>query len=531
MAHRCDYIDRFAIYKVNGKKYIAKVTDAYWKLKSLDVYVELDVNYEKDTKNKRWYKRENLIYRNMCGWSVVFPGEKLISWYYGTREFFFEAWDWCAKRITALRSCNKVLKKDIKDSILKLYPNFEYVFYKIPEKHKDFTTVFEIFNVWLLYPQIEFLIMLGFVDLALNQNFLKLTDKNKKKIIDYIKKNFELCKEHSFLKELRLCDIQQCMKYKLNFLEYYEYVEFTRFKNKGYLLKYPMYKYCMNKKIDYLEYLDYLDMAKSNGHDINDKYWLYPSDFVKQHNKVMEEKKNVELLNSNLRSDLLKEVLHDFIPYNTNIDGYDVFVTSDIKVIQKQCDTLYQCLIRNNYINKVIDQEEILVFIWKDGKPLYTAEVFYDGKIGQFYGDERDRSKCSAPEDIRLILNKYLELIELKKRKFKTKKLYYKGFHKKLDAEHFYTSVGDFTFEVGKIYKTHFDDNDILELGGKKCVSTNKIFHFCDNVKEISMHYSPKYYCVVEPLGPILEHEGAFLSNKIKIVRELTADEVSLHLR
>ena len=106
----------------------------------------------------------------------------------------------------------------------------------------------------------------------------------------------------------------------------------------------------------------------------------------------MAEYDNVKKLNSKLKYDYLKEVLVGMEKEPMKIGGYDVFITSDIEKIKKQCDTLYQCLIRNDYIGKVIQQEEILVFFWKDGEPKYTAEVFYNGKVGQFYGDERDNA-------------------------------------------------------------------------------------------------------------------------------------------
>ncbi len=283
-------------------------------------------------------------------------------------------------------------------------------------------------------------------------------------------------------------------------------------------------KYLFKQGCEFRYYIDYLEMCYKVGHDLNDEYWRYPNILSKAHNKVMEELKNVQKLNSKLRYDMLNEVLKDLYQYNGNINGFDVFVTADINVIQKQCDVLYQCLIRNDYIYKEIMQENILVFFWKNGNPVATAEVFYNGKVGQFYGDERDRSKCEATPDLRATLDIWLKKAVLKKRHVSKKIKYYKGFYEKRGNT--FIGYNNFEFEIGQTYATQFDDGEITKYGAKKCNSTNKVFHFCDSIEEISKHYSPKYYCQVEPLGPVLDCNGALLSNRIKIIKEVTFQEV-----
>lgn len=283
--------------------------------------------------------------------------------------------------------------------------------------------------------------------------------------------------------------------------------------------------YLTRKEIDFRFYQDYYNLCIKVGHDMTDEYWQYPNDFHKANQKVMAEYDNVKKLASKLKYDFLKEVLADMEKDPIDINGYQVFITSDIEKIKKQCDTLYQCLIRNDYIGKVIQQEEILVFFWKDGEPKYTAEVFYDGKVGQFYGDERNRLTCQAPEEMKEILAEFLKTIELKKRKVNTKIKYFKGFQdKKPDG----TFVGwnNYIFKIGGTYATEFDDETIEKAGAFGCNATNKVFHFCESIEEISKHYCPKYYCEVEPLGPVLDCNGALLTNKLKIVREVQVDRI-----
>ncbi len=285
-------------------------------------------------------------------------------------------------------------------------------------------------------------------------------------------------------------------------------------------------KYLLKQGCEFSYYMDYLEMCYKVGHDLTDEYWRHPNDIAKAHNKVMEEVENVQKLNSKLRYDMLNEVLKDLYQYNSQINGFDVFVTSDINVIQKQCDVLYQCLIRNDYIYKEIMQENILVFFWKDGNPVATAEVFYNGKVGQFYCDERDRSKCEATPDLRAALDIWLQTAVLKKRRVSKKIKYYKGFYdKKGDT---FIGFNNFEFQIGQTYATQFDDGEITKYGAEKCNATNKVFHFCDSIEEISKHYCPKYYCQVEPLGPVLDCNGALLSNRIKIIKEVKFQETGV---
>ena len=96
----------------------------------------------------------------------------------------------------------------------------------------------------------------------------------------------------------------------------------------------------------------------------------------------------------------------------------------------------------------------------------------------------------------------------------------------------------DYLYSVGAIEKDQYDavlqyetdlhilNEEIIEAGGHGCVSTNKVFHFCGTISEISRHYSPKYYVEVKPLGPVVENDGALLSNKIEIIRAIPESEV-----
>lgn len=168
---------------------------------------------------------------------------------------------------------------------------------------------------------------------------------------------------------------------------------------------------------DFGYYEDYLRMAKRVGHDVEDEYWKYPNDLKKAHDKVMKEQKALDKAKNKVKELKLQAVVKDMLKFNENVDGYDIFIPDNYDVIKKQCDVLYQCLLRCGYDEKMIKQDIILVFIQKDGKPIATAEVKYDKKVGQFYADEHNRGNCLPSKEVEDAFNKWLADFKPKKKK------------------------------------------------------------------------------------------------------------------
>ena len=165
----------------------------------------------------------------------------------------------------------------------------------------------------------------------------------------------------------------------------------------------PVYRYFKRKGYAghsmWATYCDYRKMAKSAGHNIRQEYWAFPSDLNKAHEKVLREcnaiaearklaeKKRLAALEKNMFENLKKacEVLQSF---GGVYDGYEIIFTDNMQEWEKQAKALHQCIVRCSYYKKMANQEEILVFIQKDGIPVATAELFAKNRIGQFYADE-----------------------------------------------------------------------------------------------------------------------------------------------
>lgn len=542
MGHHCDFVDRIEIeydYETE-RRYLERIVTASWKDYSLDVMRELEEDVTED--EIRFYYR-NLELSTIGGYTVSFPGE-IYRPRYSSQKVTQRLEDWGDTAWKANLWCNNNISKRSLDNILELYPNFIYCIMKMPSQDLKTTLVFDLLQTWKKHPECEGLIALGLYKLAMNKNLYKLTLPKRKQIIKWISQNIN--KEQINLDRLSLVNIQTIIKYKMTLEEYDDYQKTSG----GHYVrgKYGTTRWCMSdvETWRYLKkkypdsyssynitnyYYDYLSMCERAGHNIDDPYWKFPSDMYKSHDKVSEELKNMANAAEGLQGEYLKAIMKPLADkFDAVVDGYRIFIPTEYEDIKKQCDTLYQCLIRNNYVNKVIQQEEILVFVWKeDGTPIATAEVFYDKKLGQFYGDERGHSRgesCLPSDEVQAAFNKWLETFEPFKVKADRTKKYYKGFHSRDAFGVYHTSFGNFEFEVGKTYCTPFDDKIIAEKGGQGVVSTNMVFHFCDSIKEISNHYNPTCYAEVEPVGVVVEHQGALLSNKIKIVRELTDEEV-----
>ena len=537
MGHHCSYVDRIEIeydYETQ-RRYLERIVTASYKAYSLDVMREV----EEEDGTKYYYR--NLELSSMGGYTVSFPGETYKP-RYSSEKVTQRLDDWNDTKWKANLWCENTISLASLNNILEVYPGFIYCLKKMKPEEMKTTLVFDLLQTWKKHPECEGLIALGLYKLAQNKNLYKLTLPKRKQIIQWISKNIN---KEIFNDRLSLVNIQTIIKYDMSYEEFkeYSYANIGYRKKVGWVSKWvnadiPTYRYLKKKFGDQFKdanivryYFDYLEMCERAGHDAEDPYWKYPSDMYKQHDKVVKELEHIALTAEGFTSSYLKAIMTPLAEkYDAVIDGYKIFIPTNYEDIKKQCDVLYQCLIRNNYVYKVIQQEEILVFIWKDDKPIATAEVFYDKTIGQFYGDERGHRNgddCKPSDEVQKAFNKWLESFKPYKVKADKKIKYYKGFHS-VDANGvFHTSFGNFSFEVGKTYETPCDNSTIAEKGGHGVVSTNMVFHFCNSINEISKHYSPTCYAEIEPVGIVVECDGALLSNKIKIVRALTIDEVN----
>ena len=407
-----------------------------------------NIVYKENENGGCWIKNFDCIY--MQGWLISIPGEIERDNWGGRWEVEDEKWsEVIPNRMTHpgdyRRGKQAALVKELSRIAVELHPDFSYVLkkYKVYETH----VLMQILTVWKKHPEIELLLAKGFYNIAMSPGFLKLTDRTRKKYLQFIK-------EHPKEKSITWGNLRQIVSYDISLQEWKDYqafLELCHLERIG--VSYPMYCYLSkliacgkwtegqryyNKEMSLVVYYkDYLRMAKKAGHNIKDKYWKYPNDVVKAHNKVMREcdaideqqklaaaiareKRQREEAKTRVKAmALLRKKFKDF---NLNIDGYQIFVSTDFDEWQKHAKALSQCIVAGGYYEGTADGRYTIVFIQKEGTPIATAEIRNDGTVGQFYADERDRDNCLPSEEVKCAFRKWLDCVPKSKFKKRQKK-------------------------------------------------------------------------------------------------------------
>ena len=101
-------------------------------------------------------------------------------------------------------------------------------------------------------------------------------------------------------------------------------------------------------------------------------------------------------------------------------------------------------------------------------------------------------------------------------------RIFIKGFDKDLKCR-------GYQFEIGKEFKIDLPDGYKLTAYD---LCSNKVFHFCDGLSKVHFHYScsddTNRFCIIEVLGQFCEDDEKCGSNHIRIVREITGEELMI---
>ncbi|EOZ2853499.1 PcfJ domain-containing protein [Listeria monocytogenes] len=397
MGHRCEYYSHLTLH---GDEIVNEVTAVYMpknkKSKSALVYEE----HEDGTNYCRY-----LYHSSMCGYVVVFPNEPL-NYYYGYAKQEVED-------LTECRRLGLTINWTTKDAdlkyIAKARPELKYLINKFDGTATQFI---DLVNKYKKNNSIESLVELGLNNIALDKRLEKLSKKKKLEIINFIKIN-------KVGAGANLTEILFCIKYKVELKDIPKYAEnHYNYKLTNYFIKNSINKYV---------YDDYIKMCKELNKNLKDEYWLYPSNFNERHNQVMDQLNRVREARRIAREKELEraliekqkkilDVANTLKKNNKKINGYDIYIPSTIKDISNQADVLHQCLITCDYPSKVAKKQSVLVFIKKENKPIATAEISYQKKLLQFYGDERDRNNCKPNEEVTDVFNQWLSAANIFKR-------------------------------------------------------------------------------------------------------------------
>lgn len=393
--HRCTFSDRLEF--IRGEL-VRTVRAEYGKgTRILDVYREYESGYT---------ECRNLYLSVYGGYYVGFPGEPNSYYRSGSCVYIEKLDEWGECNCPGMNNHSDPIKQIEKEIIIEHYPAFKYVLNKWSGSIHN---VLYVLNIWKDHPEVEMLLAAGFKNLVFNTSFWKLSESKRKEIVLYVR-------QHN-LKNYSLVDIQTILKYKLTIPEFVEYHKFCVYEKK---CRYDIFRYLQKIKMaDYRGvelYQDYTKLLKQTDHNIKDSYWMYPKNLQAKHDQVREEIERIEEIKTleklMEKQEAYYKVIKRKLKYNCMIDGYSVFIPDNVAEINRQASRLHQCLITADYISKVINKQCVLVFIQKDGEPVATAQILKGNKIGQFYADELDRSNCLPTDEVRKVLNKWIELKE-----------------------------------------------------------------------------------------------------------------------
>lgn len=337
--------------------------------------------------------------------------------YYGGymvgEENQIEQWDEPFINLNAFRYyySESLTERDV-ERITAIYPEFRYTLQKAGQLTK--AGAMRLLTDWKRNPKVELLVGAHLNNLVHNRTFARMTKEKQKAVLGFIRAT-------EGAERWTLAKVLYVMQKKGSASQYDEWQAF-RDRN-GKVVEHAFWKKYGADSRTYDFYKDYLSMAKEVGHDIKDPYWRWPKDVKKAHDKVMAEhelmleakriaeKKRLSRMERNKKRNFMK-IVNEIAKDVVRKSGLKAYVPTDYKEIQAQAKALHQCLVSRNYYGKMANKECLLVFIADhDGKPLATAEIMPNGKIGQFYGDEsvHDYELMKPSRKAQETLEKWLE--------------------------------------------------------------------------------------------------------------------------
>ena len=352
------------------------------------------------------------LYRNFYNYlGVEFPKE--LVWNYRTKRHVrrgYDEWDevCCGVHIETGFYPTEREKKIICDK----YPAFKYVLNKWSGTRSQ---TMAVLKVWKEHPEVELPLSLGYYDIIFNKSFYTMKKEDLKKCYKYMNENREL--------NLSVTDLKTIIKYG-------EEVADMSFRAKsimGRRVKISDVKWVVNLYEKYYkdnswglrnDYKDYRDLCIYFDKDMKDEYWAHPKNLKERLEELRAQRENIRMLEETVK--LKKKMarytraIKRFEGWDRTIDGYNIIIPKTAEQWQKQARVLHQCIVRMNYMDEV-NNNYVLFFILKGDTPIATCEVtnLLEKKIGQFYGDEFDRSNCLPTPEVRNAMLKYLDELKV----------------------------------------------------------------------------------------------------------------------
>lgn len=247
-------------------------------------------------------------------------------------------------------------------------------------KRSDISLLDVTYSV-LYYKQFEYLIKLGFYNLAFSCNCSWIEDDSKD-ILGVSKGYYEFMRsiditvsQLEVLKIVKTCDIDI-----INFYEDYLYLLYEHDDYKYFVMLKNYFEENGYKNEMLVEYFDYLTLAKNIGFDVSDKKVLFPDDLVGEHDRLSEE---YIMINNPDVNKKIKSVSNILSLNSYEDDKYVIFPVKSINELIDESSQMHNCV--RIYYDKVADVKSEIYFMREKkniNKSFVTVEV-RKGKIVQ----------------------------------------------------------------------------------------------------------------------------------------------------
>ena len=352
------------------------------------------------------------LYHNFYNYLMVeFPKETVYN--YRTKRHVkrgYDEWDevTCNVNIDTSFYPTEREKKIICDK----YPAFRYVLNKWSGTRSQ---TMAVLKVWKEHPEIELPLSLGYYDVCFSKSFYTMKKEDLKKCYKYMNENREL--------NLSISDLKILIKHGEEVADMY----FRAKEIMGKRVKMGELKWILNQYDKYykddsyalrIDMNEYKELCKYFNKDMKDEYWAHPKNLKERLEELHAQRENIRKLEeaAELKKKMTryKRVIKQFDGWDKVINGYSIIIPKTVEQWQKQASVLHQCIIRMNYMDKVINNY-VLFFILKGDTPIATCEVtnLLEKKIGQFYADEFDRTNCLPTPEVRNAMLKYLDKLKV----------------------------------------------------------------------------------------------------------------------
>jgi len=283
-----------------------------------------------------------------------------------------------------------------KDYILK-FPEFKYSAYNL-YKYVD---ILQYLRIYRKYPECEYLLKLGFLDLVGKKQIMELCRKDKgfRKWLGNNKKEISAKRYYtdviikSYKKKLDLDRLQDFERDRKSFSKSKDY-QYIKSLFSGKLETF--FNYVKEQKTNTSSYCDYINACTELNINLTETKNLMPHNFKRWHDIRIDEYRT---LLTERDKEKKKELYDKFLSISTKYsslqrdlkDLYIALIPTSPQDLIEEGETLHHCVGRMNYDQKFIREETLIFFIRNKEKPeipLVTVEYSLSKKkVLQCYGE------------------------------------------------------------------------------------------------------------------------------------------------